>query len=766
MTGDPPGVRRERPARAEITRNIGVSSRIGPRKHATAVRSAERGAGTQRPSRRRWTAASVQLCMHAGAPAVRGAVAGVQTVPRTPLAAATETCWAAWRTVLGHTPFVGAPRIHLGSHLPDVHLMRRSAALLVVVLALLVVTAPPAAAHAALVSSEPAAGYSVIKAPEAVVLNFSQPVTLVGDALLLRTAEGRPVALDALLDPGGAILRGLPRAELAAGGYVVQYRVVARDGDVISGSFPFGVSTPVQVGRSGGDGAVAADDPGQVQWRVALLRALLLLGLSVALGGVVGAGTAAWATGGLPGVRPLLRSGSLIGLLGAAGLLIGLAPGGWSELRDAVTAPGAGRLLTGEVLLFALAALTARGPAHNWVATVALVGIVGLEGIRAHPGEAVGGAGVALTVVHLAAAALWLGGLVHVLRLAVRWRASRSAMRCAVTAYARMALALLLLLFGTGTLSALLLLPTLEDWTGTPYGRVLLVKLAIFMTAVAAAGLARLRIRRPTRAASGVGQLGGAARVEAGLLVGVVIVTAALTSATPARLVPASSLLVAPTGPALRVAERVGQVSVGVVAFEGRLEVRVTAPDDGRPVEYELAVHQSSPSTSRPAAALSLDSCGTDCWTGDARWREGVNRLTVDVTAVPWTGGTVTVDVPWPLTPAPQLLQRVQEVMGAQDAIDMRESVTSGFGPPTPRTFRETGQEYLERQAWSQGGAVDAVVIAADGERTLAFALPAMNYHFQMRLDDQDRIVSERIVTRTTLLQRDYAYPSPDPPPA
>jgi hypothetical protein len=97
--------------------------------------------------------------------------------------------------------------------------------------------------------------------------------------------------------------------------------------------------------------------------------------------------------------------------------------------------------------------------------------------------------------------------------------------------------------------------------------------------------------------------------------------------------------------------------------------------------------------------------------------------------------------------------------MGARTAIDTVETVTSGFGTVLPHRSRRTGQEFLAGQPWARGGAADATVAEQDGSRTLLFALPALGYHFALRLDRADRIVSERIVTPNHLLTREYRYP-------
>ena len=97
--------------------------------------------------------------------------------------------------------------------------------------------------------------------------------------------------------------------------------------------------------------------------------------------------------------------------------------------------------------------------------------------------------------------------------------------------------------------------------------------------------------------------------------------------------------------------------------------------------------------------------------------------------------------------------------MGARTTIVTVETVTSGFGTVLPHRSRRSGQELLAGQPWAEGGATDATVAEQDGGRTLLFALPALGYHFALRLDGQDRIISERIVTPNHLLTREYRYP-------
>ena len=624
-----------------------------------------------------------------------------------------------------------------------------------------------AVAHPGLIETIPGAGYAVTSPPQAISVTFNEPVTPVDPALTLRVTGGEQVSLSVDVTQDKASLRGTPASELAAGSYEVSYRVVALDGDLIEGTFAFGIATPVASGSSAG--SLSQDDPDQVQPPTALARALLFLGLSLAVGGAVVAWIARRETGALATLRPLTRLGALLGLTGAAILLLRVGSLDPAALPGLLQTSEPARLLAAEATLFAVAILAARSPWRGAIALIALMGVVLLEGVRAHPGEAVGSLGVLLTVVHLAAAAVWVGGLVHVVRLAIAWRGKSLATWMVVGAYARMAVALFLVVFATGTLSALLLLPTLDDLTGTTYGQVLLLKLGLFAAAVAAALIARARHRRGVEQGRDVvdvkarspWRLGRAARLEAALLAVIVLVTAGLTSATPPRLVSQTALLPAPNGAVVRVAERVNQVTVALVASAGRLEARAYAPGPQESVEYDLRLSVVT-SQGGDRASLDLQPCGLGCWSSEVDWGKGTNVVDADVAATGWDGGRSQLEVRWPPQPANDLLRTVQTTMGAQSQIMATESVTSGFGAaPTTRSVR-TGQQYLEDEPWSAGGVTDPVSYTDDGIRTLAFAMPVLGYHFTMALDAQNRVTGARVVTGKHRINRRYEYPETD----
>ncbi|QIY70227.1 CopD family protein [Streptomyces sp. RLB1-33] len=181
--------------------------------------------------------------------------------------------------------------------------------------------------------------------------------------------------------------------------------------------------------------------------------------------------------------------------------------GGLYQTRD-------GKLALLEVNAFLAAGLCAfsrRPAAQAWpLAAVALA-----EALRAHPAPEHGPlVGSGLTLVHVTCAALWTGGLLHVLRMLRTWRASSKAetaerAETAVSAdaagaallglYARVAAVLFAALTATGVWSALRRMPpgtVLDQLTATSYGRTLLAKLVLVAAVAVLALLARLRLRR------------------------------------------------------------------------------------------------------------------------------------------------------------------------------------------------------------------------------------------------------------------------------
>ncbi|MFC8914475.1 CopD family protein [Streptomyces sp. NPDC057116] len=280
-------------------------------------------------------------------------------------------------------------------------------------------------------------------------------------------------------------------------------------------------------------------------------RAALALGALVAVAvALFGAGIAAHGTGELhipaAGTTTLLRVAVFAALALHIGELAGARLAGpgrtprswavWAALGGAAASAGQIVLLArisdldltatygtrdGGLLLtmangFALAAGCAALGRPGWaVAPLALA--VGAEALRAHPEPYTPELGTALTIVHLTAASLWAGGLLHVLRTT----RLRGGGRDVLARYARLAGWLYVALAVTGTCSALRRLPA-EVVFATAYGRVLIVKLLVVAVASVLAVVARRRLRRG-------GDATAPARTELAVLAGAVVVSAVLT---------------------------------------------------------------------------------------------------------------------------------------------------------------------------------------------------------------------------------------------
>ncbi|MET7782598.1 CopD family protein [Streptomyces mirabilis] len=261
--------------------------------------------------------------------------------------------------------------------------------------------------------------------------------------------------------------------------------------------------------RSALDGTGEAAAPGV--GGIALLRAALFAALCVPVGELFAARLARR----VPGAplehapRSWAPHAAAVGFVAALGLasvvatgnllphhLSDMDVGGLYQSRD-------GKLALLEVNAFlaaGLCALSRRPAAQVWpLAAVALA-----EALRAHPAPEHGPlVGSGLTLVHVTCAALWTGGLLHVLRMLRAWRASSEAADAAGAAllglYARVAAVLFAALTATGVWSALRRMPpgtVLDQLTATSYGRTLLAKLVLVTAVAVLALLARLRLRR------------------------------------------------------------------------------------------------------------------------------------------------------------------------------------------------------------------------------------------------------------------------------
>ncbi|MFF8015462.1 copper resistance protein CopC [Streptomyces sp. NPDC007929] len=410
--------------------------------------------------------------------------------------------------------------------------------LLGTVLVLLLAGAAPASAHAALRGTDPDDGSVLRQAPRHLTLSFTESVGLLDDSFRVfgpdqrRVHTGEATHADGRSDTARVALPG----KLAQGTYTVAWRVVSADSHPVSGAFTFSVGKPSAT--KGQIDTGPAEDPltgalHDAARYLAYLAAALLVGLAAFALLCRPANTsplrkplmAAWWT---------LLGSTVVLLLLRAPYETGTGP------AAALDATALGRTLTGRpgeallarlvVLLLAAAfllRLSRRRTSEERPVTLAigtaLAAALALTWAAAEHASAGIQVPLAMTssVLHLLATGVWLGGLVALL-LVLRRPAGenpdtldtldslddlddlddvdasddRVGLVDVVARFSRIAFASVIVLAVTGLYQSWRGLGSLSALTGTPYGRLLLAKLAGVAVLLLVAGYSRRWTRR------------------------------------------------------------------------------------------------------------------------------------------------------------------------------------------------------------------------------------------------------------------------------
>ncbi len=178
-----------------------------------------------------------------------------------------------------------------------------------------------------------------------------------------------------------------------------------------------------------------------------------------------------------------------------------------------------------------------------WIIAAILGGAVLIAGAwLTHAASRMTGSGALMvaTTVHLLAAAVWVGGLVH---LATQWRLLRRTREGervwlgVVARFSPMALISAGVLIGVGVYLSWAYIRDIGGLLGTAYGAMTLSKIALLMVLLLLGGLNFLSVRRWTIAADNrqlLRRTPAMAEVEAGVGVIILLAAAALTSIPPA----------------------------------------------------------------------------------------------------------------------------------------------------------------------------------------------------------------------------------------
>jgi copper transport protein len=433
----------------------------------------------------------------------------------------------------------------------------------------LLAPASRADAHAVPAAMDPAPDARLDTSPPAVVIRFTERVEPHASSLDVLDARGARVSRgDGVVDPENPWRYRVALEPLAPGAYTVSWRVLsADDGHVTSGAHVFTVGI---AGPSGQSGSMVRSGGGWrplARWLVGLGGALLLgalvgapvLGLEPArwIRVMEGAGGIAVAVGGTLDLvlqaRALAGARSTIGVLTT---LLGTPPGlVW-------IARGGLLVLLGGLLL----ADSSRFGVRRLRLVVSLV-VVMLGGLVTHGAALADGRWLALAaeMLHLLGVTAWAGGLLAF--ATVFWRASATGvpgaevarLAIAIPAFSGLAGLAVGLLSMSGLFLARLHLGAWSELGGTPYGRWLVAKLAVFLAMLTLAAWHQGWVTpRLTRALGGreisPGAVAGfrrSVRLEAALGVAALGLAGVLgVTAPPVPAIPAADA--APAAPAFR----------------------------------------------------------------------------------------------------------------------------------------------------------------------------------------------------------------------
>lgn len=566
---------------------------------------------------------------------------------------------------------------------------RALAAALVLGAGLLLGDASPAGAHATLIGTVPAADAMLDAAPDAVELQFDEPVEVTDGAVQVFGPGGQRVDRGTVDTDDGMTLRA-PVDASDTGTFTVAWRVTSEDSHTITGSFVFHNGT-----QTGAVALADADADAATTWAGGVGRWLALAGVLAAAGSAVLAlmlpgrpergaagrdddiptgrdaspdrdapahgdapragGVATLAPSAPPAhaaaasralepaaarLRALTVGAALAGAAGAAVALVAMLAesagrglgGAVSLVPDLAPDTRTGQLALARIAL-CLVAAAAAGAAVLWrrsplPALVPLAAALVTVSVAGHAWTAPDRAvAVASDVVHLGAVAVWAGGLLPLLMVLPALGPDER--RRVTTRFSAVAVAAVAVVALSGTVSGWQQVRTLDALTSTTYGRLLLAKVAGLAVLVALGWVNRARLVPLVGRA--ISPLRRSLRAEVAVAALVLAVTAALIHEPPAR-------TAAPSGPYDTTATADGgQVMSATVdpatAGSNDIHLYFFAGEGGEPLAVD-AVQVTAGTDDVPARRLQVTPVTTDHVTVAGASLPSAGTWTVEVTAV------------------------------------------------------------------------------------------------------------------------------------
>ncbi|MEU5718333.1 copper resistance protein CopC [Streptomyces sp. NPDC020403] len=376
--------------------------------------------------------------------------------------------------------------------------------------------AGPASAHAALTGSDPQDGAVIATAPEEVTLTFSEQVAMGDGSIRIldpsgeRADDGAPRDLTS----GGTVRYGVAlHSGLPDGTYTVAWQAVSADSHPVSGAFTFSVGAPSETtvtlpSQEAGGGLVGG--------LYGVARYAAYAGFILLAGGSAFV-LACWRRGA--GARALqrlvVRGWVTLTAATLAMLLLRTPYTGSGKLADAFdldglqavldTRPGAA--LVSRLLLLGASALFIAVLFGTYArredekekqdltfglavgGAVIAIGIAGTWALAEHASTGIQpGIAMPVDILHLLAVATWLGGLAALLVALYR---TPDITAGAVRRFSRLAFGSVLVLTATGLYQSWRQVGSWSALTGTRYGQLLIVKVALIAVLVGVAWISR-----------------------------------------------------------------------------------------------------------------------------------------------------------------------------------------------------------------------------------------------------------------------------------
>lgn len=354
-------------------------------------------------------------------------------------------------------------------------LARRLAISMLVLLVATLALPSTSLAHSYLVRSEPEAGERLRAAPRELKLFFSEPFAARSERVTVRFSSGEKPNLPAPARRDTVVSQALPRVEDEV--MIVNWRVVAVDGHISTGEFAFAVGTTARLPE------VASSSETSTDGIDVILSWSFFAGLALALGGLVSE-------------RFVWQRERLDPTIARAPVLAGLALAAVATVLQLLTleadlASRPAKLLGAQSLLL-VGALALLREARS-LAILPLLAAAAVTAARGHSGTSGEWWAVPVDALHLAAAAIWAGALVHLVLLARRLGLDgfKPFLATGAGRYARLALATVGMSIVGGVGTALAQFGSLGELVDTSYGQALIVKSALIGVALAIAGAAR-----------------------------------------------------------------------------------------------------------------------------------------------------------------------------------------------------------------------------------------------------------------------------------